>query len=103
MISISTAVEECIIVSWLTTILNQSNFLYYPPTNPQSERPLLVGCTRSSVYLQLPSIYDPAYLSGIALVYGLDDRGFNSRRELGIFLFTTASRPAMEPNQPPIQ
>jgi hypothetical protein len=29
--------------------------------------------------------------------------GFNSRRELGIFLFTTASRTALGPTQPPIQ
>jgi hypothetical protein len=42
-------------------------------------------------------------LSGIALSYGLDDRGFESRQGLGIFLFTTASRPALGPTQPPIQ
>jgi hypothetical protein len=29
--------------------------------------------------------------------------GFNSRRGLEIFLFTTASRTALEPTQPPIQ
>jgi hypothetical protein len=29
--------------------------------------------------------------------------GFDSRWELGIFLFTTASRTALEPTQPPIQ
>jgi hypothetical protein len=29
--------------------------------------------------------------------------GFDSRRKLGIFLFTTASRTALEPTQPPIQ
>jgi hypothetical protein len=29
--------------------------------------------------------------------------GFYSRRGLGIFLFTTASRTALEPTQPPIQ
>jgi hypothetical protein len=29
--------------------------------------------------------------------------GFDSQRELGIFLFTTASRPALGPTQPPIQ
>jgi hypothetical protein len=29
--------------------------------------------------------------------------GFDSRQGLGIFLFTTASRPAMGPTQPPIQ
>jgi hypothetical protein len=38
-------------------------------------------------------------------LYGLDDRvlGFDSRRWLGIFLFTTASRTALGPTQPPIQ
>jgi hypothetical protein len=29
--------------------------------------------------------------------------GFDSRRGLGIFLFTTASRRALEPTQPPVQ
>jgi hypothetical protein len=40
---------------------------------------------------------------GIALGYGLDDRGFEYRQELGIFPFTTVSRPALGPTQPPIQ
>jgi hypothetical protein len=34
---------------------------------------------------------------------GLGERGFESRQELGIFLFTTASRPSLGPTQPPIQ
>jgi hypothetical protein len=34
---------------------------------------------------------------------GLDYRGFKSRQGLGIFLFTTAFRSALGPNQPPIQ
>jgi hypothetical protein len=38
-----------------------------------------------------------------ALGYGLDDRVFESRHGLGIFLLTTASRPALWPTQPPIQ
>jgi hypothetical protein len=37
------------------------------------------------------------------LGYGLDDQGFECRERLGIFLFTTASRPALRPTQPPIQ
>jgi hypothetical protein len=37
------------------------------------------------------------------LVYGLGDGGFESRQELKIFLFTTASKPALGPTQPPIQ
>jgi hypothetical protein len=42
---------------------------------------------------------------GITLGYGLDDRGlrFDSRRGLGIFLFTTESRTVLGPTQPPIQ
>jgi hypothetical protein len=31
----------------------------------------------------------------------MDDRGFEYRQRLGIFLFTTASRPALESTQPP--
>jgi hypothetical protein len=34
---------------------------------------------------------ESGYLSGIALGYRLDDRGFESRQGLGNFLFTTAS------------
>jgi hypothetical protein len=32
-----------------------------------------------------------------------NDRGFDSRQGLRIFLFTTVSRPALGPTQPPIQ
>jgi hypothetical protein len=39
----------------------------------------------------------------MALRYGLDDRWFESRRGLGIFLFTTTTRTALGPTQPPIQ
>jgi hypothetical protein len=35
--------------------------------------------------------------------YGLDHRGFKSRQGLGIFLITTASRPALGSTRPPIQ
>jgi hypothetical protein len=37
------------------------------------------------------------YFSWMALGYGLDDQGFQSRQRLGIFLFTTVSRPALGP------
>jgi hypothetical protein len=42
---------------------------------------------------------------GIALGYGwtIGVLGFDSWQGLGIFLFTTASRTALEPTQPPIQ
>jgi hypothetical protein len=42
-------------------------------------------------------------LRTVALGYGLDDPGFESRQCLGIFLITTTSRPALGPTQPPIQ
>jgi hypothetical protein len=41
-------------------------------------------------------------LRGIALGYGLDDRGFESRQRMGIFLFTTAFKPVLGPTQLPI-
>jgi hypothetical protein len=48
-------------------------------------------------------INDSLRLSGIALGYWLDDRGFESRRGLGIFLFTIAFRPALGPIRPPVK
>jgi hypothetical protein len=38
-----------------------------------------------------------------ALGYRLDDQWFKSQQRLGIFLFTTTSRLALGPTQPPIQ
>jgi hypothetical protein len=49
------------------------------------------------------SIYEPGYLSGVALSCGLDYREFESRQGLGNFLFTTASRPVPEPTQISVQ
>jgi hypothetical protein len=46
---------------------------------------------------------DAETVSGLALRYGLVDRGFEPRQWLGIFLFTTVSRTAQEPTHPPIQ
>jgi hypothetical protein len=43
------------------------------------------------------------YIQEPALGCGLDGRGFESRQGLGIFLITTASRPALVPTLPPIQ
>jgi hypothetical protein len=48
-------------------------------------------------------VHSLSELSCIVLGYGLDDRRFQSRQRLGIFLFTTASRPAVRPTQPPSQ
>jgi hypothetical protein len=50
-----------------------------------------------------PSRQALGYLSGIALGCGLDDRGFDSRQGLVIFLFTTVFRLVLRPTQPPIQ
>jgi hypothetical protein len=57
------------------------------------------------------AIYKQAYSSRAnalagkkhVLGYGLDERVFESRQGLGIFLFTTVPRPTMGPTQPPIQ
>jgi hypothetical protein len=46
---------------------------------------------------------EQGYLSGIALGYELDDRGFDSRQRMGIFLYTIASRRALSPTQLPVQ
>jgi hypothetical protein len=41
--------------------------------------------------------------SALCLDHGLDDRWFEFRQSLGIFIFTTASRPALGPTHPPIR
>jgi len=43
------------------------------------------------------------YENKIDRIYGLNDRGFKSRKGLEIFLLTTASRPAQGHTQPPIR
>jgi len=42
-------------------------------------------------------------LNGVALGYGLDNRGFESRQGVVIYLFTTTSRPGLGPIHPPVQ
>jgi hypothetical protein len=51
----------------------------------------------------LLSKQEPGYRSPTELSYGPDDRGFESKEGLGIFLFNTASKPALGPTQLPIQ
>jgi hypothetical protein len=66
----------------------------------------LVFLTDACVYIQIHTWHlpnKPRYLSGMALGYGLDDRGFESREGLGIFLLTTASRPVLGPTGSPTQ
>jgi hypothetical protein len=63
-----------------------------------------VSCLRGSFdHFEREFIFKSNDISTIALGYGLDDQGFESRKGLGIFLFTTAFRPALGPTQPPIQ
>jgi len=51
----------------------------------------------SLTFSQITSKLEPGYLSCAALGYGLGDREFGSRQGVGIFLFTTASRPVLGP------
>jgi hypothetical protein len=53
-------------------------------------------CRRFTTYVR-----EPGWLIGIAMGYGLDEQGLESRQGLGIFLFITASRPALGPTQLP--
>jgi hypothetical protein len=55
-----------------------------------------------AITCSLSTIQEPGYLGSITLGYGLDDRRFESRQVLGIFLSTTASRPVLGPTQHPI-
>jgi len=43
------------------------------------------------------------WFTGLTTGWTIGVREFDSRRELGIFLFSTASRPALGPTQPPFQ
>jgi hypothetical protein len=45
---------------------------------------------------------EPGQLSGIALGYRLNDWECESQQGVGVFLFTTMSRLALGPTQPPI-
>jgi hypothetical protein len=65
--------------------------------------------TQNSTHCHRPECFKFLWYNYFALVwfsprnYRLDDMGFESRKGLGIFLFKTASRPALGPTQPPIQ
>jgi hypothetical protein len=75
--------------------------LLYPIRSPETRSPTYHGRIDGYWWRVIPlfSFYVRIVASGIAL----DDRGFDSRQGLGSFLFTTASRPALGPTQPPIQ
>jgi hypothetical protein len=51
----------------------------------------------------MPFIKQYLQISRVALDYWLDDRVPECQQGLGIFLFTTASRPVLGPTQLPIQ
>jgi hypothetical protein len=54
----------------------------------------------SALDLVNDKLHDPAnLLSGIALGYGMDDRGFEYLEVLGIFIFATVNRPTLGPIQ----
>jgi hypothetical protein len=56
------------------------------------------------VYITMPSLVFCLHYIGIrATGWTIGVLGFDSRRGLGIFLFTTESRTALGPTQPPIQ
>jgi hypothetical protein len=59
-------------------------------------------CKRMFRYRLSPETFGYTLLCSIALEYGLNDREFESRKRVGIFLFTTAFRPALGPTQSPI-
>jgi len=65
----------------------------------------LLGTEKRSLNLQvsLPSHMSRDSSAVLALNYELDDRNFEIRRGLGMFLFTTVSRQALGPTQTPIQ
>jgi hypothetical protein len=60
---------------------------------------LIRGSFESFIFRLLCGIWN---MTGI-LKTGLNGREFEPRQGLGIFLFTTTSRPALGPTKPPIQ
>jgi hypothetical protein len=61
----------------------------------------LLECPALGMYVRKPIVMKIWTFYELILVIGI--LGFDSRRELGIFHFTTASRTAPGPTQPPIQ
>jgi hypothetical protein len=91
----------CMYVCMYVCILNSSNNLQPHWSLHREECANLTKFPFPYYMLSLSLLFDSSV--GIAPGYGLDDRGFESRQWLGIFLFTTMSRPALRPTQPPIQ
>jgi hypothetical protein len=93
-------------------VLHLSFFITYDIQNiPKVKNNYSTPCSRvllvKVIVIQLvkkfSAFYSRFHKSGIPLGYGLDNRGFESRQELVILQFTTASRPTLRPNHPPIQ
>jgi hypothetical protein len=102
--------------------LHWARWIHSTPSHPVSWKAIRISCFVQSTFRKIETDmvtaafagssyrnvwFVPLYRDrtvGIALGYGLDGvLGFDSRRWLGIFLFTTASRMALEPTQPPTQ
>jgi hypothetical protein len=75
---------------------------FIDPTDPSPclQKPPCPGTVQSSPQLHT---FSSKIRFNIALDYGLGDQGFESRKGLGIFLFTTGSIPLLGSTQPPIQ
>jgi hypothetical protein len=64
---------------------------------------LIYSHKHEKLHICVTVLIEPGELSGIALGFGLDDWWFESWQGVEIFFFTTASRPALMPTQPPTQ
>jgi hypothetical protein len=74
------------------------------PRRESNLRPIISRFARYLIGIVPCSFRSRGSSVGVATGYGLDGvLGFDSRRGLGIFLFSTASRPALGPTQPPIR
>jgi hypothetical protein len=82
-------------IAKITEVINFNSLFLYQ-TNERDKESLETKQTRYTTLCNCPS-------DGIALGNGLGDRGFESRQGQGIFLFTTASKPALRPTHPPNQ
>jgi hypothetical protein len=75
--------------------------IQFTTSHPISLRSILILSLH--LRLGLPSGYFPSGFPTKILYTSMGVRGLNSQRGLRIILFSTASRPALEPTQPPIQ
>jgi hypothetical protein len=108
-VNIALLLIHCVSVTPLTLSISQfktRQHMVSTASQAVSMWKLRVICCDSRIFMTILNklhilTNEPGYLSCIALGYGLGDRGFETRQWLEIFLFTTASRPALGPTQPP--